>query len=164
VRSLRCWLAVAFYVVLPSCTSGSRAPSDVQAADLGADADKTIGPDSSFDGGTCNINVLNYDRSCTDLSDCIEGIEVDAGIVADTFPVQSGDYCIPFCLCGGAAISKAAAAQYAADIARTPLGSGALTRPVCGCIAPPPVCCYQNLCQTGENCPLPSTSAEGGEE
>jgi hypothetical protein len=73
------------------------------------------------DAGACMIVASNYDLSCTSDSDC-------AGII-------EGNFCESQCLCGAnSAISVAAMAQYDADFAKTPIGTGAVKTLDCGCI------------------------------
>jgi hypothetical protein len=88
----------------------------------GEDASSRV-PDASAeaqaDSGDCFIVATNYDQSCSADSDCVTMVE---GTL-----VEFGDYCTSHCLCGGGAINKSAAAKYAVDVAKTPLGSGAIS-------------------------------------
>jgi hypothetical protein len=88
---------------------------------------------AATDGGTCVISASSYNQSCTIDSDCRM--------------VSSGNYCSASCLCGGSAINAAAVAQFDEDVAKTPLGSGALGHLVCPCPAEPVPCCRQGVCQ-----------------
>jgi hypothetical protein len=100
------------------------------------DAGLSAGPstDGGADAGSCFFAASNYDQSCVTDGDCVE--------------VYSTDYCSnKTCLCSGDPISVAGRAQFNADIAQTPLGSGALQPPPCSCpTALPPPRCRAGLC------------------
>ncbi|MGA2449045.1 MAG: hypothetical protein ABTD50_10245 [Polyangiaceae bacterium] len=86
--------------------------------------------------GACIISASNYDQSCSVDTDCVE--------------VTSGDYCVTTtCDCGGSVIAAAVQAQFNDDVARTPLGSGAIGWAECGCPYNNPPCCSQGICQLG---------------
>lgn len=97
------------------------------AADGGSKEGGTV---SSSDGGTCvNIDVSNFDTSCTADSDCIE--------------VTPGTICAGYtCICGGASISAADQARYDALLASVPRGEG----PGCNCPAFGIPRCLQSQC------------------
>jgi hypothetical protein len=77
------------------------------------------------DAGQCiDIDVANYDTSCTTTSDCVE--------------VTAGTFCSPICTCGGSTVnvSSKAAVQQALDQAEKTLGTAE-----CGCpVILPPQC------------------------
>ncbi len=117
-------------------------------------------PDGSQEASVCMLQASSYDQSCNVSSDCVAWV--------NDFPVQfdnlySNDaafnYCQPqTCLCGGDSINRASADQYASDLARTPLGSGAVAPVMCGC----PLlgsCCVAGRCSTGAAC---SVAYDGG--
>jgi hypothetical protein len=56
------------------------------------------------------------------------------------------------CLCGGSAISATALAQFNADVAKTPLGSGAVQELKCNCPGEFAPCCRQGRCVAGSDC------------
>jgi hypothetical protein len=66
--------------------------------------------------------------------------------------ISAGDYCVAGCLCGGSAISATALAQFNADVAKTPLGSGAVQELPCNCPAEFAPCCRQGQCVAGSAC------------
>jgi hypothetical protein len=113
------------------------------------DAEETPSDGSSdgpnADSGLCMISASNYDQSCTVDTDCSM--------------VSSGDYCSATCLCGGSAINVGALAKFNADVAKTPLGSGALGNVFCGCPFSWGPCCRHGTC-VGERggCSSPSDS------
>jgi hypothetical protein len=103
------------------------------------DAGVSTGPSvtAGADGGACYFEASNYDQSCVADGDCVE--------------VFSTDYCSNTkCFCSGDPISVTGRAQFNADIAKTPLGSGALQVPPCSCPTPaPPPCCRAGMCTRG---------------
>ncbi len=98
--------------------------------------------DTGTDGArlveSCQIQSAAYDPSCSTDSDCVG--------TAGSFPVQFGDYCRPLCICGGDAINRDAASRYAADVARTPAGSGQIALLNCGCSAGFEPCSRNHTC------------------
>jgi hypothetical protein len=127
-------------------------------ADTVPDASSTTrseaGATQSEAGATCIIQVSNYDQSCTNNSDCVT--------FAGSYPVMSGDYCQPQCRCGGEAINRAAAAAFAADVAKTPAGKGDLGSGVCPCPAlGNGGCCVQGRCTEVPHCEHACTFAAG---
>jgi|HubBroStandDraft_4_1064222.scaffolds.fasta_scaffold308429_1 hypothetical protein len=133
--ALRFVMGVAVLGALNSCGGSVQVPRQVDSgeADTGASG--------------CFISASNYDQSCSVDSDCIgfiDGFETSLG--PGGLPVQSANYCQAICICGGDAINKNAVAQYEADVAKTPLGSGAL-QPLCaGCPFSTPPCCQGGQC------------------
>jgi hypothetical protein len=91
-----------------------------------------------LDAAACFISESNYDTSCSVDSDCIAAVGANI--------VQFGNWCVSECFCGGGAINKDSAAQYAQDVERTPLGSGAVSPGACGCPASFGPCCLQGQC------------------
>jgi hypothetical protein len=83
----------------------------------GADDASTVA--MTGEDAACNIVASNYDQSCAVDTDCRT--------------ISAGDYCVAGCLCGGSAISATALAQFNADVAKTPLGSGAVQELKCNC-------------------------------
>ena len=111
----------------------------------GFSGDSNIGAES--DGMSCFLDTSRYDQSCSVDSDCIAEIG-DAGLSlgAGTLIVQSGDYCRTMCLCPTDAISRSAVAEYVADVARTPLGSGSVSPQFCNCGVTYFPCCLRGHC------------------
>lgn len=105
--------------------TGERAASDAPENESGEDA-------------ACLIRDTDYDRTCSVDSDCV--IEVGG------LPVVFGDYCQPICFCAAGTISRAAAGQFATNVSKTPIGSGALPGLNCGCLGGPGACCQHNTC------------------
>jgi hypothetical protein len=127
---------IAFGIWLDLASCG--APNHDSDRPSEAGASPSMNPAS--EAGPCFIQASNYDQSCSVDTDCIG--------TAGKFPVQSGNYCQPTCLCGGDSINKKAVAQYIQDVSTTPVGSGAM-RLLCSCglILPPP-CCANGYCTT----------------
>jgi hypothetical protein len=86
----------------------------------------------------CTIVASKYDQSCAVDTDCRM--------------ISAGDYCMAGCLCGGSAISATAIAQFNADVAKTPLGSGAVQNLNCNCPGEFAPCCRQGQCVAGSDC------------
>jgi hypothetical protein len=110
--------------------------SDASAAD-GETADAAV---------VCEIAASSYDTSCNVDTDCVS--------VTEGLAVHFGDWCTGECFCGADAINRSSAAQYAQDVTRTPVGSGA-TRPSETCSCPASVggtCCRAGQCTTGGAC------------
>jgi hypothetical protein len=106
--------------------------------DSGTVGDAPVDNDAAPDGyvGPCFISASDYDQSCSVDTDCIG--------------VTEGDYCsTTTCDCGGSVIAVAALAKFNDDVARTPLGSGAIGWAECGCPYNSPPCCSQGICQLG---------------
>jgi len=148
--------------LLVACSCGeavlSSSPTDA-GPETGADArakpmdSSDAGSIAEGDASACLIVGSNYDQTCSTDSDCVG--------VAGNLPVQFGDYCTTTCLCGGDAINESAAAQYQADVFRTPLGSGAYGLIGCGsCPGTIPPCCRSGRCATA--CPTPGADAIDG--
>lgn len=122
----------------------------------GGCAGKTVDGSGQASGGACMISGANYDQSCHVDTDCQE--------------VTPGDYCTTGCLCGASAISVRALAQFDSDVAKTPVGSGAVQSIGCPCPppAPPPAfgpCCHHGTCQVACSPPadtLPACVDAGG--
>src|SRR5579863_4465987 len=129
----------------------------------GEDASSRV-PDASADvqadSGDCFIVATNYDQSCSADSDCVTMVE---GTL-----VEFGDYCTSHCLCGGDAINQSAAAKYAADVAKTPLGSGAISGAgACPCFGAPATGCCQGgrcveVCSSGCSASSPCVAGTNG--
>jgi hypothetical protein len=140
------------------------AASDVSDATDVSDAAQAQAP-------SCVIAASNYDRSCTQDSDCfgyIYGANSDAGqLLGDlpsdwgaVLPVQFGDYCadaVP-CVCGGDAINGNAIQKYVSDVSKTPLVLGYASDNACFCpvvVFPPDggggvgTCCVDGTCSAG---------------
>jgi hypothetical protein len=92
----------------------------------------------------CLIETSNYDQTCSVDADCITMVGI--------FPIQSGNFCQPQCLCGGGTINKQAAAQYVRDVSSTPLGSGSISQELCNCLPVEPTCCAGGRCTIGLQC------------
>ncbi|MGD0678664.1 MAG: hypothetical protein ABSC94_24920 [Polyangiaceae bacterium] len=86
--------------------------------------------------GSCEIDAASYDQSCTVDTDCSE--------------VTSTDYCSSSCLCGGSPISVTGLAEFNVDVAKTPLGSGAIHPGYCACPLFGRVCCVSGTCKVDE--------------
>jgi hypothetical protein len=120
---------------LASC--GTSVLESVNEADAVDSASAHPAPET----GTCVIEATNYDQSCMADTDCVG--------TANSFPVESGNYCKTMCLCGGDAINKSAVAQYVHDVSMTPLGSGPTDAwGDCLCEAVLAPCCVKGLCTT----------------
>jgi hypothetical protein len=136
------WPSVVLGTILIGCTSSS-----VQDGGVGrlSDSGTMTSDGPNADSGLCMISASNYDQSCTVDTDCSM--------------VSSGDYCSATCLCGGSAINVGALAKFNADVAKTPLGSGALGNVFCGCPFSWGPCCRHGTC-VGERggCSSPSDS------
>lgn len=127
--------------------------NDVGAAPDGhAEATTDVGADAETDSASCMILASHYDQSCSEDSDCVE--------------VSAGDYCSSSCLCGGSAIRVSAEPAFSADVAKTPLGSGAIPGGGCPCAAKFGPCCRQGTCSGDCNWPstdtLPACADAGG--
>jgi hypothetical protein len=143
-------------VLLVGC-GGATAPGveTTSRTDSGAasDASKDASPYASNAGGVvCTISASNYDQSCSTDTECAM--------------VSSGDYCdSDQCFCGGSAISVGALAQFSADVAKTPIGTGAIPAAFCGCPLEGPPCCRAGVCTTTCSSPndtLPACADAGG--
>jgi hypothetical protein len=131
------------------CNAGGTIPIGSGAPDAGGSADAHSEP--------CMISASSYDASCTVDTDCQE--------------VTSTNYCAVNCLCGGSAINVGALAQFNADIAKTPLGSGALGGVIaeadgsvvtaCSCPPSPGPCCRNGTCTT--TCLVGNDAGDAGE-
>ncbi len=106
------------------------------------------GNDADVDVASCTIISSGYDTSCATDSDCVA--------VAGNFVVVFGDWCHSNCLCGGNAINRSSAVKYARDVAQTPLGSGAVASPGCGCATFEDACCQGGTCTSGLACQVPT--------
>jgi hypothetical protein len=132
LRAVAIVVATALYASCGGSTIGGEA---VDAATAVRDADA----EAPIDSGDCLILASSYDQSCSADSDCVT--------VAGTRAVGFGDYCQSHCLCGGSAINKNSAARFATDVAKTPLGSGAISEGVCPpCELPTMGCCQGGRC------------------
>lgn len=122
-------------------TVGVRQPGDAGINDASTDVtalSPDTGPDAGPDGGICEIAASAYNETCSTDDDCVNG----QGSVS----VDFGDYCTSFCSCPVYAINRADLARFVADVSRTPLGSGAISPPVCSCIPAAAPCCRQGMC------------------
>jgi hypothetical protein len=101
----------------------------------GPEAGAALGPDAA----ACFIEATNYDQSCSVDSDCVG--------TGNGYSIQSGNYCQSMCVnCGRETINRLALAQYQADVAKTPVGSGAIPQEQCSCVMISPPCCANGLC------------------
>jgi hypothetical protein len=120
-------------------------------------ASTAIGDASSSVDGGCLIQVSSYDQSCNVDSDCVS--------VVEGLPVGSGNYCEPSCICPDEAINRAAAAQFATAVLRTPRGSGAVAHTPCySCPNDLGPCCVSGKCSTACPCTSPACSSSGPPE
>ncbi len=112
-------------------------PADASPGVPPLDAVAEAGPD--IDAAGCVLAASNYNQSCTVDTDCV--------------PISTGNYCDPLtCMCGGVGdvISKNALPQFQADVAKTPIGSGAIQGASCGCpLFGLGACCVAGMCQFG---------------
>jgi|CZKU01.1.fsa_nt_gi hypothetical protein len=139
-------VCIGVTAILTGCGGSTIGGPTLDASATIADA----GAEAHVDAGDCLIAASNYDQSCSADFDCVT--------VAGSQPVGFGDYCQPHCLCGGGAINKSSAAEYAADVARTPLGSGAISGAgVCPCPPNPAMGC----CQGGQCVKVCSSGCSG---
>ena len=145
-----------------ACIQGSRDAS----SDALADAPSTSPGDGGVDvdGASCTILESNYDQSCAADTDCVG--------------VSFGNYCLTNqCFCGGGAINSRSVAQFNADVAKTPVGSGAIRGVACPCPAVFGPCCRSGICtgscwspsdtlgacaDAGGSCAPPGSSCSGG--
>ncbi len=108
--------------------------------------------DAAIESPACMISASNYDQSCTADSDCTL--------------VSQGNYCDgKSCQCLNGAVNAGAVPRYAADIGKTPVGSGAVVALVCPCIPPIGPCCRSGACTTDCWSPsdtLPACADAGG--
>jgi hypothetical protein len=133
--------------------AGSRM-ADASAADGGGligDASSDAAADVA--GRVCALVASKYDQSCATNTDCVI--------------VRLGDYCDPM-LCYNAgtydAIHTTALAQFDADVAKTPIGSGAVQPPTncsgLGSTDYPEGCCVAGKCQFSPvTCPSDTVAA-----
>ncbi len=140
--------AAAIFTACGGSTIGGTAPDASSAI-------PEAGAEAHVDSGDCFIVATNYDQSCSADSDCVT---TAAGTL-----VEFGDYCTSHCLCGGNAINKSAAAQYAADVAKTPLGSGAISGAgACPCVGVLSMgCCQRGQCLARPGAPRPALARRG---
>jgi hypothetical protein len=99
----------------------------------------------------CEISASSYDQSCSVDSDCTI--------------VTSGNYCTGGCFCGGSAINVSALAQFDSDVAKTPVGTGAVRGGGCPCPIDMGPCCRNGTCQGECYSPsdtLPACADAGG--
>jgi hypothetical protein len=131
---VRLSLAAGALALVGSCGGSTHVSGGADAG--GAETSVLVGSDAA----ACFIEATNYDQSCSVDSDCVPGI-------------QSGDYCqsIDYS-CGQETINKNSLAQYMADVAKTPVGSGAIPEleASCGFMGPP--CCTAGHCTPGLQC------------
>jgi hypothetical protein len=144
-------------------------------AAIATSATDDAGSGPRVDAASCLIVASNYDRSCTQNSDCIAYIYGDgsdagrqlSGLPANwgVLPVQFGDYCADAtpCVCGRDAINRKAVAQYISDVGKTPLILGYAWDNACECGvvvltdgggAGNQACCIAGMCTT-MSCPAP---------
>ncbi len=107
---------------------------------------KCTSGDAPAYSGPCTFSADAFDLSCTTDTDCIG--------------VAAGYYCSPAqCGCTLIGISRSALGAFNAEVAETPLGSGAVEGVDCGCPAEGPICCQSGTCQSGfAACTLPVDS------
>jgi hypothetical protein len=161
VRGARSYFPLVALGVLWGCSSestGNGTMSDAHVADAASGAP---GPDDA--SGHCTINVANYDRTCDADSDCV-GVAFANDGEANGIPIQSGNFCSNMCVCGGEALSRRGAAQYANDVLMTPLYSGALAD-ASGCFCPVEAlpCCQESSCTTGCGDARPALDGSGAD-
>ncbi len=120
--------------------AGPIADASTISDDGGLDANASANASADVDSQVCALAASNYDQSCVANTDCVL--------------VKLGDYCDPnVCYCGGilGAINMTALAQFNADVAKTPIGSGAVSPPstMCSCPAYSDLegCCVAGVCQ-----------------
>jgi hypothetical protein len=147
------------------CISGGGAtnvPADASGTmDAPADASVAMDASASLDSaleaytGPCTFSPDAYDLSCATDTDCVA--------------VAAGYYCSPAqCGCIPIGIGKSALAQFNADVAKTPLGSGKVEGADCGCTEELGPCCLNGACQAGAGCyagasdTLPACADAGG--
>jgi hypothetical protein len=97
----------------------------------------------SADAAACSIDLSQYDRTCSVDSDCVSTVELSCAVYQDSRPVSNiyvrgGNFCDGCNCAAGFAINTSAVAQYVADVAGTPQGSGQVAFPVCNCPPTPP--------------------------
>jgi hypothetical protein len=125
-------------------------PADAKVSDAtstSADATAADAPgsnDAPVDAysGQCTFSADAYDLSCATNTDCVAA--------------YAGYYCSPAqCGCDPIGISKSALAKFNADVAKTPLGSGAVEGVDCGCPLELGPCCVRGTCQANAGCFAP---------
>jgi hypothetical protein len=129
------WTSASGLYSLSKTATQTFALDGVPPAGAAPDAGTSVGPsaDGGAYAGACTFETSNYDQSCALDGDCVS--------------VVSGNYCTNrMCDCDGDPISIAGRTQFNADIANTPLGSGALQWPTCSCQTPAPICCRAGTC------------------
>jgi hypothetical protein len=138
------------------CGNGVRVLADGGAAD-GAGGSGVAATESGTAGGDdgaqamCNIIASNYDDTCSADDDCID--------VTSGGSVYFGSWCGAECLCVNGAINRDAEAQYVADVERTPIGTGAVRPPACGCPNAGLPCCRAGRCSLSCRESTPATDA-----
>jgi hypothetical protein len=140
------------------CGGQAAGPVPVDASDgptIDAAAERLDGSSRNESGAdaaaSCNISASSYDQSCKADTDCTL--------------VDSRNYCEPGCVCPNSTVNVGALAQYNADVATTPLGSGALGSTACPCRVVLPPCCRDGRCVLDCSSPsdtLPACADAGG--
>jgi hypothetical protein len=128
------------------CGGRSEIASTAGGGGTSQSTDDASTPAMTGEDASCNIAASNYDQSCAVDTDCRM--------------ISAGDYCVAGCLCGGSAIHATALAQFNADVAKTPLGSGAVQELACNCPQEFAPCCRQGQCVAGSDC-LPAGPSTG---
>jgi hypothetical protein len=146
-RHGRALASVAFLAAsFVACSSSNGAPSSPSVTSS-ATGMKLL-DSGEDDASMCSIDVTRYDRSCELDSDCVNFVV--AGDSGGSIPVQSGNYCAANCFCGWDAINRNAADDYARDVVRTPLFTGAVDGSSgCFCIDTGSPCCQAGTCMVG---------------
>lgn len=144
---MRCRIFPTLVFLASGCggaRSGVAQGAPIADASTGVDGGGPVGDASSdaaaaADGRACTFVASNYDQSCVTNTDCVA--------------VRLGDYCDPTrCYCDESlgAIKATALAQFNADVAKTPIGSDAVSpQGLCSCLAfsDPGACCVAGKCQ-----------------
>jgi hypothetical protein len=141
------------------CGSVVRVIGDGGAADGTSGVETETETESGADDGAqamCNSNIVasNYDDTCAVDNDCIA---LTSGGV-----VFFGNWCGTECPCVNGAINRDSEAQYVADVARTPIGTGAVRPPSCGCPNAGVPCCQAG--RLSLSCGGSSANPDAGDE
>jgi hypothetical protein len=157
---MRCRIFPTLVLLASGCggsTSGVTRGAPVADASTGADGGGLVGDASSdvvaeIDGQACTFVASSYGQSCATNTDCVA--------------VRLGDYCDPTrCYCDETlgAINATALAQFSADVAKTPIGSDAVSpQGMCSCLgySDPGACCVGGVCQfSPATCPSDTLAA-----
>jgi hypothetical protein len=138
VKSMRAVLIAIIMAIGAASCGGQTAGGSISGGGSNSQSTAT----SASGSAACEISASSYDQSCTADTDCVM--------------VSAGDYCTSTaCLCGGSAISRSALAQFNANVAKTPVASGAVEGADCGCPEAFGPCCRQGKCVLPPNDPPP---------